>query len=203
MENHPPSPQAWYVHSFFLFAFGFNICFLFFVPKDHSRLSLRGLVTFPLYFETHRHIDLSLTQTVSRASSSTNLPTESSFSFTPIKALSALPRLWDRKPSTPVRAGDKTRKLWKRIRFPFTGMNTATEGQTSGVGSSKHSDYQRGVKRQCVGPAEAYPETDAEQRGRSFLETKWEMQGSRKRRKFLSILCEQCTHRPSRPMYCI
>ncbi|KAJ5374875.1 hypothetical protein N7517_006881 [Penicillium concentricum] len=117
-----------------------------------------------------------------QACSSANPPTESSFSFTPIKALSALPRLWDRKPSTPVRAGDKTRKLWKRIRFPFTGMNTATEAQTSGIGASKNSDYQRGVKRQCVDPG-ADQETEAEQRGRSFLETKWEMQASRKRRK--------------------
>ncbi|KGO37905.1 hypothetical protein PEX2_103770 [Penicillium expansum] len=114
---------------------------------------------------------------------SSNPPTESSFSFTPIKALSALPRLWDRKPSTPVRAGDKTRKLWKRIRFPFTAMNTVSGVQNSGVGASKNSDYQRGVKRQCVDPAEADHESEAEQRGRSFLETKWEMQASRKRRK--------------------
>ncbi|CAG8906533.1 unnamed protein product [Penicillium egyptiacum] len=114
---------------------------------------------------------------------STNPPTESSFSFTPIKALSALPRLWDRKPSTPVRAGDKTRKLWKRIRFPFAGMNTATEVQTTGIGASTTSDYQRGVKRLCVDPADADHETEAERRGRSFLETKWEMQASRKRRK--------------------
>ncbi|KAJ5504197.1 hypothetical protein N7463_007071 [Penicillium fimorum] len=118
-----------------------------------------------------------------QACGSANPPTESSFSFTPIKALSALPRLWDRKPSTPVRAGDKTRKLWKRIRFPFAGMTAATEGQTSGIGPSKNSDYQRGVKRQCVDPADADQETEAEQRGRSFLETKWEMQASRKRRK--------------------
>ncbi|CAI7568897.1 unnamed protein product [Penicillium glandicola] len=115
--------------------------------------------------------------------SSTNPPTESSFSFTPIKALSALPRLWDRKLSTPVRAGDKTRKLWKRIRFPFASMNAAVDGQTSGIGGSKNSDYQRGVKRLCVDPADADHETEAERRGRSFLETKWEMQASRKRRK--------------------
>ncbi|KAJ6189459.1 hypothetical protein N7519_004367 [Penicillium mononematosum] len=118
-----------------------------------------------------------------QACSSANPPTENSFSFTPIKALSALPRLWDRKPSTPVRAGDKTRKLWKRIRFPFTGMNTATAAQAPGIGASKTSDYQRGVKRLCVDPGDADRETEAEQRGRSFLETKWEMQASRKRRK--------------------
>jgi hypothetical protein len=108
---------------------------------------------------------------------------ESSFSFTPIKALSALPRLWDRKPSTPVRAGDKSRKLWKRIRFPFGGMSTATETQSTAIGASKNSDYKRGVKRLCVDPAEADQETELEQRGRSFLETKWEMQASRKRRE--------------------
>ncbi|KAJ5762223.1 uncharacterized protein N7511_005605 [Penicillium nucicola] len=108
---------------------------------------------------------------------------ESSFSFTPIKALSALPRLWDRKPSTPVRAGDKSRKLWKRIRFPFSNMN-ATESKNTSIGVSNNSDYQRGVKRQCVDPTQSVDhETDAEQRGRSFLETKWEMEASRKRRK--------------------
>jgi hypothetical protein len=143
-------------------------------------------------------MDLTLTQTASRANSSTNPPAESSFSFTPIKALSALPRLWDRKPSTPVRAGDKTRKLWKRIRFPFTGMNTATQSQT-GIGASKNSDYQRGVKRQCVDPTAADQETEAEQRGRSFLETKWEMQASRKRRKYLPTLCEPCIRHTSHP----
>ncbi|KAI2684553.1 hypothetical protein DTO013E5_2966 [Penicillium roqueforti] len=118
-----------------------------------------------------------------QACSSATNSTESSFSFTPIKALSALPRLWDRKPSTPVRAGDKTRKLWKRIRFPFTSMVTTTEVQTTGVGASKNSDYQRGVKRLCVDSTGVDQDTEAERRGRSFLETKWEMQASRKRRK--------------------
>ncbi|KAJ5138598.1 uncharacterized protein N7515_003446 [Penicillium bovifimosum] len=109
--------------------------------------------------------------------------TESSFSFTPIKALKALPRLWDRKPSTPIRGADKSRKLWKRIRFPFTGMNTATGGAATAIGVSRNSDYQRGVKRRCVDPADANHETEPEQRGWSFLETKWEMQASRKKRK--------------------
>ncbi|CAG8000232.1 unnamed protein product [Penicillium olsonii] len=112
-----------------------------------------------------------------------NPPAESSFSFTPIKALSALPRLWDRKPSTPVRAGDKSRKLWKRIRFPFGGMKSEPEARNTAIGASKNSDYQRGVKRRCVDPADAEEETEMEQRGRSFLETKWEMQAARKPRK--------------------
>lgn len=76
-------------------------------------------------------------------------------------------------------------------------MSNAAESQASGIGASKTSDYQRGVKRQCVDPADADHETDAEQRGRSFLETKWEMQASRKRRKFLSILRESCVHHTS------
>jgi hypothetical protein len=94
-----------------------------------------------------------------------------------------LPRLWDRKPSTPVRAGDKSRKLWKRIRFPFSGMNTAPERQGIAIGGANNLDYKRGVKRLCVDPADADHETELEQRGRSFLETKWEMQASRKRRE--------------------
>ncbi|KAJ5567449.1 hypothetical protein N7535_006755 [Penicillium sp. DV-2018c] len=114
---------------------------------------------------------------------SVNPPTGTSFSFTPVKALSALPRLWDRKLSTPIRGADKTKKLWKRIRFPFIGMATATESAATAIGVSRNSDYQRGVKRRCVDPADAHQETEPEQRGRSFLETKWEMQASRKKRK--------------------
>ncbi|OGE48457.1 hypothetical protein PENARI_c028G03906 [Penicillium arizonense] len=118
-----------------------------------------------------------------QAGDSTKPAPDNSFRFTPIKALGALPRLWDRKPSTPIRAGDKTRKLWKRIRFPFSNMN-ATESRGTSIGASNNSDYQRGVKRQCVDPTQSADlETDAEQRGRSFLETKWEMEASRKRRK--------------------
>ena len=78
-------------------------------------------------------------------------------------------------------------------------MNTATAAQAPGIGASKTSDYQRGVKRLCVDPADADRETEAERRGRSFLETKWEMQASRKRRKFLFILCEPCTPRAWHP----
>ena len=62
-------------------------------------------------------------------------------------------------------------------------MNTASENQGTAIGASKNSDYQRGVKRLCVDPANADHETEHEQRGRSFLETKWEMQASRKRRE--------------------
>lgn len=62
-------------------------------------------------------------------------------------------------------------------------MVTTTEVQTTGVGASKNSDYQRGVKRLCVDSTGVDQDTEAERRGRSFLETKWEMQASRKRRK--------------------
>ncbi|CAG7996450.1 unnamed protein product [Penicillium salamii] len=154
-----------------LLDFGWEFC-----PVFH----LIVILPFCLCF-LHRQKLLTLTSRP-YSSASVNPPTESTFSFTPIKALSALPRLWDRKPSTPVRAGDKSRKLWKRIRFPFGGMKTETEGKSTAIGASKSSDYQRGVKRRCVDPTDA-EETELEQRGRSFLETKWEMQAARKKRK--------------------
>jgi hypothetical protein len=46
------------------------------------------------------------------------------------------------------------------------------------------ASYPRGVKRLCIGPDGAGDDTDSaiEQRGRSFLETKWESEGMRKRR---------------------
>lgn len=186
MENHPPSPAQRYVAFLPTAPFPSGFCSASnFVPS----LVLAHVVYTPCFVVVHTAVVLlTLTSRVSNHSATANPPTESSFSFTPIKALSALPRLWDRKPSTPVRAGDKSRKLWKRIRFPFGGMKTETETQSTaitGIGAAKNStsDYQRGVKRRCVDPSDADQETELEQRGRSFLETKWEMQASRKKRE--------------------
>lgn len=118
---------------------------------------------------------------------------ENSFRFTPIKALRALPRLWERKPSTPFRAGagQKPKKLWKRIQAPFSSMKTLqqTDGfendafQTA-INASKDAAYVRGVKRLCVGSGESEDLVQTQEPGRSFLETKWESEASRKRRKY-------------------
>ncbi|KAJ5168232.1 uncharacterized protein N7482_003826 [Penicillium canariense] len=128
----------------------------------------------------------------SQSCDTTEPPTdESSFRFTPIKALRSLPRLWERKPATPFRTGLK-RKLWKRFQSSFSNMQTL-ESSTSldhdaletAINASKDAAYARGVKRLCVGAGESasHAESEVPQPGRSFLETKWESEASRKRRK--------------------
>lgn len=115
---------------------------------------------------------------------------ENPFRFTPIKALRALPRLWERKPTTPYRAGAKSRKLWKRFQSSFSGMKTLeqsdmfeTDALQTAINTSKDAGYVRGVKRLCVGSEQTEGRVDTEQPGRSFLETKWESGASRKRRE--------------------
>ncbi|CEO60118.1 hypothetical protein PMG11_04758 [Penicillium brasilianum] len=116
---------------------------------------------------------------------------ENSFRFTPIKALRAIPRLWERKPATPFKAGLK-RKLWKRFQSSFSNMQTLESSTAldhdalqTAINTSKDSAYVRGVKRLCVGPGESAEIANVEvpQPGRPFLETKWESEMSRKRRK--------------------
>jgi hypothetical protein len=117
---------------------------------------------------------------------------ENSFRFTPIKALRALPRLWERKPATPFKAGLK-RKLWKRFQSSFSNMqslesSTAIDHDAlqTAINTSKDSSYVRGVKRLCVGPGESADKTNVELSPpmRPFLETKWESEVSRKRREY-------------------
>ncbi|KAJ5949468.1 hypothetical protein N7454_001052 [Penicillium verhagenii] len=108
---------------------------------------------------------------------------DSSFSFTPIKAIRAIPHLWERKPSTPFQAGAKPRKLWKRFRSSFTSMKSLESStmleqdafQTA-INASRNAGYTRGVKRRCVGADEPEMREDCQTQssGRSFLETKWE-----------------------------
>ncbi|KAJ5659767.1 hypothetical protein N7507_006218 [Penicillium longicatenatum] len=117
---------------------------------------------------------------------------DSSFSFTPIKALRAIPHLWERKPSTPFQAGAKSRKLWKRFQTSFSGMksletSTMTEQgafQTA-INASRDAGYARGVKRLRVGADEPEKRSSFQMQGpvRSFLETKWEPERGQKRRK--------------------
>lgn len=116
---------------------------------------------------------------------------ENSFRFTPIKALRAIPRLWERKPATPFKAGLK-RKLWKRFQSSFSNMQTLESSTAldhdalqTAINTSKDSAYVRGVKRLCVGPGESAEIANVElpQPARPFLETKWESELSRKRRE--------------------
>ncbi|KAL2823885.1 hypothetical protein BDW59DRAFT_162854 [Aspergillus cavernicola] len=118
--------------------------------------------------------------------------------FTPVKNSNA-PHTWERKPSTSYLARSKPRKVWKRFRSSFNSMKALQQLTAPGADSLKESELSleintqrnagdiRGIKRQCLGVQ--WPSTEDESvetcsvRGRSFLETKWESEVSRKRRK--------------------
>ncbi|KAJ5089442.1 hypothetical protein N7532_008126 [Penicillium argentinense] len=116
---------------------------------------------------------------------------DNSFRFTPIKAIRALPRIWERKPSTPFKAGLKPRKLWKRVQTSFSGMQPfqdtssiiESDALQSAINSTKDSNFVRGTKRMRVGSDETESSARLPQSGRQFFETKWESEASRKRRK--------------------
>ncbi|KAL4782831.1 hypothetical protein BJX76DRAFT_275997 [Aspergillus varians] len=127
-------------------------------------------------------------------------PNKSKIHFTPVKT-SNVPRVWDRKPSTSFLARSKPRKVWKRFRSSFHSMKALQQliaPDANGlkesellleINTARNTGYCRGVKRQCL----VVQKTSAEDedagaetpsvRGRSFLETKWESELSRKRRK--------------------
>ncbi|KAJ5217277.1 hypothetical protein N7468_010285 [Penicillium chermesinum] len=112
-----------------------------------------------------------------------------SYSFSPIKAIRAIPRLWERKPSTPLRGGAKSKKLWKRFHSSFSNMQTLQSASATGnnpfeiaINSSKDTQI-RGVKRLRVDDElKENGDYERKQRGASFLETQW-LPDSRKRRK--------------------
>ncbi|KAJ6021277.1 hypothetical protein N7540_006781 [Penicillium herquei] len=122
---------------------------------------------------------------------SSNSVAENSFSFTPIKALRAIPRLWERKPTTSFRAGPKSRKLWKRVCTSFAGMQSLETSSVlendafqTAINASRDASYVRGVKRRCVGDDQnERPVFKMHQPNRSIVETKWEADTSRHRRK--------------------
>ncbi|KAL5049013.1 hypothetical protein BDW71DRAFT_177006 [Aspergillus fruticulosus] len=124
-------------------------------------------------------------------------PDENKIHFTPVKS-SKVPRVWDRKPSTSFLARSKPRKVWKRFRSSFNSMKAlqqliapdASRLKESEllleINTRENADYCRGVKRQCLIVQKSPGERDNATppgRGRSFLETKWESEVSRKRRK--------------------
>ncbi|KAI9932968.1 hypothetical protein MW887_009220 [Aspergillus wentii] len=120
---------------------------------------------------------------------------EDRFRFTPVKA-SAAPRVWDRKPSTSFLGRTKSRKVWKRFRTSFNSMKALQQmiaAEQDGIhddlhteiNTSKNFEFLRGVKRRCLKiDHDADDSSDAGmERGRSFLETKWESEMGGRRRK--------------------
>ncbi|KAJ5666011.1 uncharacterized protein N7477_008459 [Penicillium maclennaniae] len=87
---------------------------------------------------------------------------ENTFRFTPIKAIKALPRLWERKPATPFQGGIKSKKLWKRFHASFSNMQSLQQSSAleqnafqtalnsftnTSINPSKDTAFARGVKR--------------------------------------------------------
>ena len=119
--------------------------------------------------------------------------TEDRFRFTPVKCANSLPRLWDRKPSISfLSQQSRPRKVWKRFRTSFNSMKSLqqiiadraleeTELDTE-INASRGAGLLRGVKRRCLDIEIG----EKEERGRSFLETRWEGE-VRRRRELLSI----------------
>ncbi|KAL4932187.1 uncharacterized protein BDV17DRAFT_255088 [Aspergillus undulatus] len=123
---------------------------------------------------------------------------QSEIHFTPVKTSNA-PRVWDRKPSTSFLARSKPRKVWKRFRSSFNSMKALHQliaPDVSGltekellheINTRQTAEYSRGVKRQCLAMQPRAAENEGVEsssgRGRSFLETKWETEVLRKRRK--------------------
>lgn len=121
------------------------------------------------------------------------LQPEDRFRFTPIKTLKPAPRLWDRKPSTPL-AARGPRKLWKRVqpsldkmmalhRSFAAGQDSLENELNTEINDTRNKDYLRGVKRLCVGLHDGV----GQEGGHSFLETKWELEISKKRREVTSV----------------
>ncbi|KAJ0424397.1 hypothetical protein BJY00DRAFT_276588 [Aspergillus carlsbadensis] len=132
---------------------------------------------------------------------------EAEIHFTPVKSRIA-PRVWERKPSTSfLAARSKPRKVWKRFRSSFNSMKALQQlinPDTSGlkesellfeINTQRNNEGLRGVKRQCLAAQKSSSELEEGEegtdtsavRGRSFLETKWESEVSRKRRKLPAV----------------
>ncbi|KAM5453817.1 hypothetical protein MaudCBS49596_002440 [Microsporum audouinii] len=122
------------------------------------------------------------------------------FRFTPVATSKKTTRLWDRKPTTPVLPRSRTQKIWKRHL-----------GSTSLEGSNMHDTYTfsteinlaatlaalRGVKRRRLA------HTPDCERGRSFLETKWEEQTEDRRRKYVAPAKDADDARTTAPAGCL
>lgn len=59
------------------------------------------------------------------------------------------------------------------------------DGLDTEINGARNGDYVRGVKRRCFGIGDGA----TQERGRSFLETKWELEITRKRRELLPVTC--------------
>ncbi|KAF3895102.1 hypothetical protein GY631_1426 [Trichophyton interdigitale] len=105
------------------------------------------------------------------------------FRFTPEATSKKPTRLWDRKPTTPILPRSKTQKIWKRCTdstsLEVNSMHD-TDAFSTEINLAATLAALRGVKRLRLAHT---PECE---RGRSFLETKWEAQAEDRRRKYVA-----------------
>ncbi|KAH8697569.1 hypothetical protein BGW36DRAFT_378935 [Talaromyces proteolyticus] len=113
----------------------------------------------------------------------------------------AIPRAWERIPSRAFLARHKSRTIWKRFRKSMESLRDRT-GRVgsrieerefeSEIKTSANADYMRATKRQRLDDSDDQQEESVQiERGRSFLETKWELEAGRRRRKLVSITQEE------------
>ncbi|KAK2804156.1 hypothetical protein FQN50_006698 [Emmonsiellopsis sp. PD_5] len=109
------------------------------------------------------------------------VPPTDRFKFTPVAVSKKAPRLWDRKPMTPFNSRSRSHKVWKRF-LASTSKDIGGDSDhipfLTEINQSEYRNVLRGVKRQCTATCVSV------ERGRSFLETKWEMEdvGMRQRK---------------------
>ncbi|KAF3393108.1 hypothetical protein DPV78_009826 [Talaromyces pinophilus] len=140
------------------------------------------------------------------STSQTGLPTLSDYSITRItNQINFAPtapgkkstlRSWERQPSTPFLARHKSRKIWKRFRKSMEAIRSRTGPSAAPsrieeceyvneISQSANAAYLRAVKRQRVLHAHTT------ERGGSFLETKWELEIGRRKRKLVGRTGEE------------
>ncbi|CRG84820.1 hypothetical protein PISL3812_02010 [Talaromyces islandicus] len=124
-------------------------------------------------------------------------------SFTPTAATKRNPpRAWERVPSTAFLARHKSRKIWKRFRQSMELLRERTgtvavsrieeKEFKSEINASANADYRRAMKRQRLVAGQNNDNDGAQTgRGRSFLETKWEFEIGRRRRKLVALMRQQ------------
>ncbi|KAK2873256.1 hypothetical protein FQN49_002490 [Arthroderma sp. PD_2] len=105
------------------------------------------------------------------------------FRFTPVATSKKAPRLWDRKATTPVLPRSRTQKIWKRY-LASTSLESEdmrdTDTFCTEINLAATLAALRGVKRLRLAQTGDY------ERGRSFLETKWETETGERRRKYVA-----------------
>ncbi|KAK2782212.1 hypothetical protein FQN52_005115 [Onygenales sp. PD_12] len=110
-----------------------------------------------------------------------HIPPTDHYKFTPVAVSKKAPRLWDRKPMTPFNSRSRSHKVWKRF-LASTSKDIGGDSDhipfLTEINQSEYRNVLRGVKRQCTATCVSV------ERGRSFLETKWEMEdvGMRQRK---------------------